>query len=104
MVVFDDLESSEKVKVYDKGISVDPSPENVYQVMVGYRSGDMWAPQLPIAEALQSEVAHFAACINQKETPVTGGAAGLRVVRLLEAATASLEARGLAVPVPGWVR
>ena len=104
MVVFDDLESSEKVKVYDKGISVDTSPENLYQVMVGYRSGDMWAPQLPVAEALQAEVAHFAACINQKQTPVTDGAAGLRVVRILEAATASLEARGLAVPIPGSVR
>ena len=104
MVVFDDLESSEKVKVYDKGISVDTSPESLYQVMVGYRSGDMWAPQLPIAEALQAEVAHFAACINGKETPVTDGAAGLRVVRLLEAATASLEARGLAVPVNGGTR
>ena len=104
MIVFDDLESSEKVKVYDKGISVDPSPENVYQVLVGYRSGDMWAPQLPVAEALQTEIAHFAECINQKGTPVTDGEAGLRVVRLLEAATASLDAHGLAVPVPGGQR
>ena len=104
MIVFDDLESSEKVKVYDKGISVDPSPENVYQGLVGYRSGDRWAPQLPVADALQTEIAHFAECINQKGTPVTDGEAGLRVVRLLEAATASLDAHGLAVPVPGGLR
>ena len=104
MIVFDDLESSEKVKVYDKGISVDSSPENLYQVMVGYRSGDMWAPQLPVAEALREEVEHFAACINQQQTPVTDGEAGLRVVRLLEAATASLAARGMAIPVNGGTR
>src|SRR3954467_11615417 len=52
LVVFDDLEASEKVKVYDRGISVDPSPENVYQMLVGYRSGDMWAPNLAPVEAL----------------------------------------------------
>src|SRR5688572_28241719 len=52
MIVFDDLEASEKVKVYDRGISVNPSPENIYQMLVGYRSGDMWAPQLAVAEAL----------------------------------------------------
>ena len=52
MVVFDDLEASEKIKVYDRGISVNPSPENVYQMLVGYRTGDMWAPQLDVTEAL----------------------------------------------------
>ena len=46
MVVFDDLEASEKIKVYDRGISLNPSPENVYQMLIGYRTGDMWAPQL----------------------------------------------------------
>ncbi len=94
MVVFDDLEASEKVKVYDRGISVDTSPENLYQVLVGYRSGDMSAPHLPVAEALQTEIAHFAECIETGATPLTDGAAGLRVVRLLEAAATSLAARG----------
>jgi predicted dehydrogenase len=101
MIVFDDLESSEKVKVYDKGISVDASPEDRYQVLVGYRSGDMWAPQLHVAEALQAEVAHFAECVERRQTPVTDGAAGLRVVRLLEAATSSLALRGTTLPVLG---
>lgn len=97
MIVFDDLEASEKIKVYDRGISVDPSPEDRYQVLVGYRAGDMWAPHLPVAEALQFEVRHFAECITRGVKPLTDGAAGLRVVRLLEAATASLASRGLSV-------
>ena len=52
MVMFDDLEASEKIKVYDRGISLNPSPENMYQMLVGYRTGDMWAPQLAVTEAL----------------------------------------------------
>jgi predicted dehydrogenase len=94
MVLFDDLEASEKIKVYDRGISVNASPENVYQMMVGYRTGDMWAPQLPIREALQAEAAHFVECVTGGHTPITDGAAGLRVVRLLEAATASMRSHG----------
>ena len=94
MIVFDDLETSEKVKVYDRGISLDPSPENVYQMLVGYRTGDMWAPQLAIAEALATETAHFVDCIEHRRQPRTDGRAGLRVVRLLEAATQSLAAQG----------
>jgi predicted dehydrogenase len=94
MIVFDDLEASEKVKVYDRGISLDPSPENVYQMLVGYRTGDMWAPQLPIAEALATETKHFVECIEHRRQPRTDGRAGLRVVRLLEAATQSLAAQG----------
>lgn len=104
MIVFDDLEASEKVKVYDRGISVDSNPENLYQVLVGYRSGDMWAPHLPVAEALQIEMAHFAECISTGARPLTDGAAGLRVVRLLDAAATSLAARGAAVPAGGASR
>jgi len=99
MIVFDDLEASEKVKVYDRGISVDPSPEDRYQVLVGYRSGDMWAPHLPVAEALQQEVAHFAECVASGTTPLTDGQAGLRMVRLLDAAMQSLRSRGVMVPL-----
>ncbi len=101
MIVFDDLEGSEKVKVYDKGISVNPSPDDVHQMLVGYRTGDMYAPQLPVTEALQIEVRHFAECIEQGLTPTTDGAAGLRLVRLLEAATASMAARGATVQIGG---
>ena len=94
MVVFDDLEASEKIKVYDRGISMNPSPENVYQMRVGYRSGDMWAPQLAVREALASAAAHFIDCIGRGGRPLTDGAAGLRVVRLLEAAGASIARNG----------
>ena len=94
MVMFDDLEASEKIKVYDRGVSLNPSPENVYQMLVGYRSGDMWAPQLAVTEALGAEAAHFVACVGDGARPTTDGEAGLRVVRLLEAATESMAHRG----------
>jgi len=99
MIVFDDLEASEKIKVYDRGISVNPSPENLYQIMVGYRAGDMWAPQLGITEALQTEARHFVDCIEKKHPPLTDGHAGLRVVRLLEAASQSMAQQGRLVPL-----
>lgn len=94
MLVFDDLEASEKIKVYDKGISVNSSPENVYQMLVGYRTGDMWAPKIDVTEALSIEAVHFADCIETGGRPTTDGEAGLRVVRLLEAANASMAERG----------
>jgi predicted dehydrogenase len=99
MVVFDDLETSEKIKVYDRGISLDPSPENVYQMLVGYRTGDMYAPKLAVSEALNVEAAHFLDCIAAGKRPLTDGEAGLRVVRLLEAATESMSNQGRLVPV-----
>jgi predicted dehydrogenase len=103
MVVFDDLETSEKVKVYDRGISVNPSPENVYQMLVGYRTGDMWAPKVDVSEALSVEAAHFADCINGGQRPLTDGEAGLRVVRLLEAASESMVERGRLVSLDSTV-
>ena len=99
MVVFDDLEASEKIKVYDRGISVDPSPENVYQMLVGYRTGDMWAPKLAQVEALSAEAVHFVDCVSRGTRPLTDGPAGLRIVRLLEAASASMAAQGRLVKV-----
>jgi predicted dehydrogenase len=103
MVVFDDLEASEKVKVYDRGISLNPSPENVYQMLVAYRAGDMWAPQLAVAEALSVEAAHFVDCVGNRAKPRTNGEAGLRVVRLLEAATESMLNQGRLVSLQGVV-
>jgi predicted dehydrogenase len=94
MVVFDDLEPSEKVKVYDKGITINGNPESVYQRLVGYRTGDMWAPQLDMTEALRTEGEHFIHCIRQGEQPITDGEAGLRVVKILEAATQSVKKQG----------
>jgi predicted dehydrogenase len=94
MIVYDDMEPSEKIKVYDKGITVNGSPEALYKMLIGYRSGDMSAPQLDMTEGLQREVQHFAECIERGERPITDGYAGLRVVRILEAATRSMKQRG----------
>jgi predicted dehydrogenase len=101
MIVYDDLEASEKIKVYDRGISVDPSPENVYQMLVGYRTGDMWAPNLGLKEALATEAAHLIDCVANGTPPQSDGLSGLRVVRLLEAATASMQQHGRPVDVRG---
>jgi predicted dehydrogenase len=94
MIVYDDMESSEKIKVYDKGITVNSTPDSVYKAMVGYRSGDMFAPQLDVSEALKVEIQHFADCIRTGSEPLTGGQAGLRVVRILESASLSMKQRG----------
>ncbi|MEZ4683749.1 MAG: Gfo/Idh/MocA family oxidoreductase [Caldilineaceae bacterium] len=150
MIVYDDIEPSEKVKVYDKGITVNgsttnghhsnghqrnglllngqganghghngrngstptlarpslarPSPDtdsengegdnSKYQMLVGYRTGDMWAPQLNMSEALSTEAAHFIDCIQSGKPPITDGEAGLRIVRILEKATESMAAQG----------
>jgi predicted dehydrogenase len=103
MIVYDDLEPSEKVKVYDKGITLANGPngsggnEGAYELLVGYRAGDMYAPQLSLTEALRVEAEHFVECVRNGRAPITGADAGLRVVRILEAATESLAARGRAV-------
>jgi predicted dehydrogenase len=94
MIVYDDLEPSEKIKVYDKGITVTNGENGSYDLLVGYRAGDMWAPQLSMAEALRVEAQHFVESIQQGTRPITDGEAGLRVVRILEAATRSLEQGG----------
>ena len=101
MIVYDDLEPSEKVKVYDKGITLQPGESDLYQERVAYRSGDMWAPQLDIREALQVEVEQFVHCVNECEHSPSDGEAGLRVMRILEAATRSLNERGRPVTL-GW--
>ena len=101
MIVYDDLEPSEKIKVYDKGITLSDNPRNdgerVYDMLVGYRTGDMYAPQLDMTEALTRELRQFVSCIEHNEQPTADGAAGLRVVRILEAATQSLAQRGRVV-------
>jgi predicted dehydrogenase len=94
MILYDDLEPSEKVKVYDKGITVSPNQQAVYEMLVSYRSGDMWAPRLDTTEALQTEARHFIDCINNNKRPETDGEAGLRLVRIAETAEKSLRARG----------
>lgn len=103
MIVYDDLEPSEKVKIYNKGIELDDETESRYQMLVGYRTGDMWAPQLDMTEGLRTEAQHFVDCIEQGERPITNGDTGLRVVRLLEAATQSMKERGRPVELD-WGR
>ncbi|HEV2395509.1 MAG TPA: gfo/Idh/MocA family oxidoreductase, partial [Candidatus Sulfotelmatobacter sp.] len=77
----------------DKGVSVS-SREGVYNLLVNYRSGDMWAPRLERAEALTRELAYFVDCIEKGETPMNDGKAGLRVVKMLEASSESIRQRG----------
>jgi predicted dehydrogenase len=96
MLVWNDLEADEKVKVYDKGVTT-TSREGVYELLVSYRSGDMWAPQLEQTEALRHELAYFVDCISTGKEPFNDGCAGLRVVRMLEAASASINKRGALV-------
>ena len=93
MLVWNDLEPHEKIKVYDKGVNVS-SGENVYQLLVSYRSGDVWSPKVDQTEALTVELGYFRDCIIDSKTPLNDGLAGLRVVRLLEAAEQSLKDRG----------
>jgi predicted dehydrogenase len=100
MILYDDLEPSEKLKVYDKGIRVTPEPEDVYRMLVSYRLGDMWAPRLDTTEALQTEAVHFVDCIENGRQPETDGIAGLRMVNTIEAAETSLRDRGRLVEIP----
>ena len=97
MIVYDDVEVTEKVRVYDKGISVAPNLESLHQINVSYRTGDMWAPNVPVTEALQVEAEHVIECIEKGVQPITGASAGLRVVRILEAASRSMKQRGMPV-------
>ena len=96
MLVWNDLEADEKIKIYDKGVNV-ASREGLYNLLVSYRSGDMWAPQIEQVEALTQELTYFVDCITKDQTPVNDGHAGLRVVRMLEAANESISKRGALV-------
>ena len=94
MIVYDDLEPSDKIKVYDRGVEVSNDTEQIYNMLVSYRTGDMWAPNLDLTEALRTECLHFADCVEKGVTPITGGEAGLEVVRVLEAVSRSIKDRG----------
>jgi len=99
MIVYDDIEPTEKVRVYDKGVTTnriesDTDKEAAYQTLVSYRTGDVWVPKLDSTEALTHVCAEFLEAIAQARAPLTDGAAGLRVVRLLEAAQESINQGG----------
>lgn len=94
MIVYDDVEPTEKIKVYDKGITLNPSPEKEHQLRIGYRAGDMWAPHISPREALQTEVEHFVDCVRNRNTPISSGTSGLEVIEILEAASRSIVEQG----------
>src|SRR5690348_10690811 len=93
MLVWNDLEPDEKIKIYDKGVQI-ANGTGIYELLVSYRSGDVWAPKVEQTEALKVELEHFVDCIVNNHTPLNDGAAGLRVVKLLEAADQSLREKG----------
>ncbi len=96
MLVWNDLEADEKLKIYDKGVDV-KSQEGLYNLLVSYRSGDMWSPQVEQGEALRLELSYFVDCLRKNEAPFNDGRAGLKVVRMLEAANESVAKRGALV-------
>jgi len=104
MVVWNDLVSDEKVKIYDRGVTIsngngNGNGQNLYDLLVSYRSGDMSAPRLDTSEALANEAKYFVECIEKNITPINDGKAGLRVVKLLEAADQSLRGQGVPVTI-----
>lgn len=101
MVLYDELEPSEKLKVYDRGIELDDRSDGAYERRVGYRSGDMWAPQLDLTEALKVEAGHFVDCVARRSKPISDGGSGYRVIQVLEAASRSMRERGCLVEIPG---
>jgi predicted dehydrogenase len=96
MLVYDDMELNEKVRVYDRGIQV-KSQEGIYKALVDYRMGDVWSPKLDMREALSLECEHFVDCVHNSKAPRSDGIAGLAVVRILEAASTSLANDGARV-------
>ena len=101
MIVYDDLEAAEKVKIYDKGLIFEVGDEQRNEMRLrGYRSGDVWSPQVDLTEALKTEMQHFVRCIEGTEKPLTDGESGWRVVRVLEAADKSMKQKGAPVEVP----
>ncbi len=105
MILYDDIEPTEKVRVYDKGVTTNRvgDREADYQTLVSYRTGDVWAPKLDTTEALHYVVAEFLASIRGAHKPMTDGNAGLRVVHLLEAAQRSIKQGGRQIKIPAPV-
>jgi predicted dehydrogenase len=95
MLVWNDLDADEKVKIYDKGVEMgNGSGQTIYNLLVSYRSGDMWAPKIDQTEALSAEIDYFIECISNNQKPFNDGVAGMRVVKMLEAADRSLKEMG----------
>jgi predicted dehydrogenase len=104
MVVYDDVEVTEKVRIYDKGLIVNNNPEKQYQALINYRIGDVLIPKLEATEALHHAAKEFVSSIIEGRKPLTDGVAGYRVVRVLEAAQESLDKGGQPVEFKGdWL-
>jgi predicted dehydrogenase len=93
MLVWDDLASDEKIKIYDRGVEF-RNGSGIHELLVSYRSGDMYAPKISPTEALKSEARYFLECIEKNQAPFNDGEAGLKVVRMLEATDRSLKQGG----------
>jgi predicted dehydrogenase len=93
MLVWNDLAPDERIKVYDKGVQMG-NGKGLYDLLVSYRSGDMWAPKIEQTEALKTELSYFIDCVSNNKAPHNDGQAGLRIVRILTAADQSLRERG----------
>lgn len=99
MIVYDDTEPSEKIKIYDKGVSYSGKKEDVYQMLIQYRSGDMLAPKLEPTEALKLVSKEFTDSVNENRKPLTDAESGLKVVKLLQASTESMKNKGKLIKV-----
>lgn len=99
MLVYDDIEPSEKIKIYDKGVLFTKDSRLSYQLRVGYRSGMITIPHIDMEEGLSAMALDFVRSITSKSKPLTDGSMGLRVVRILEKATQSIRSGGKAVIV-----
>jgi predicted dehydrogenase len=93
-LIFNEMNPTEPVKLYDRGIEVGENPEDIHRLQIGYRTGDIWSPHIETAEPLQAAVTHFAECIREGKECLSDGRVGLRVVQLLESATRSIRAQG----------
>src|SRR5262245_43220988 len=101
-LIFNELNTTEPIKVYDHGIELgQTSEEERHKLLISYRSGDIWSPHIEPGEPLQAMVTHFVECIRGKKTPLSDGQLGLRLVRMLEAATRSIRAQGGRVVLGG---
>jgi predicted dehydrogenase len=98
MLVYNDMENIEKIKVYDCGVSMD-SKESIYETLIQYRTGDMHSPKIDSTEALSFATAEFINSIKEKRQPLTNGNEGLKVVKILEAAERSIKNKGKLIEI-----
>jgi predicted dehydrogenase len=101
MLVYDDIEPQEKIKIYDKGVDVPPYYDTFAEFQFSYRYGDIHSPRIEDYEPLKKECEHFITCIQKGMCPLSDGYSGLRVVSILEAANKSIKQKGKAVPIQG---